>query len=280
MNLLQQIKQSKLYPLFFLLKFPFWLPRLIANEGFGGAIRWSLVRFHTLFARVWDRSAGFYEQPIKEFKSKLGFSLIRRAELLVYDEIFLDRCYDFTGFPELLKQRPLHVLDFGMHHGLFMDYVLTLNRDAEIYGAEMSPDSFAVTRERFAGQKKIHLRQVAIGGTPRRLKVGSGTVSVEQSIYMEQKDGLFDVEVVTPLAFLHHWELPAKRVTLLKMDIEGAEREVFENPASIKPILQATQAFVIEIHSEADVELITRMCTDSGLGLVERRGINFFFRRK
>lgn len=276
---LQSLKQSKLYPVYFLLRSPLLIPRLVANEGLGGAVRWLWLRFYLLFARLVDRRSDFYEQPI-EFRSRLGFSLVRRVELLVYDEIFLDHCYDFAGFGELVRNtQPLRVLDFGNHHGLFIDFVRKLNPQAEVYGAEMNPESFAVARSRFAGQKGIHINHVAIGGENRRLKVGTCSVSVEQSIYMEDKQGGFEVELVTPVNFIERQNLKAEDISLVKMDIEGAEREVFANLDSFRPILQATKAFVIEIHPGVDVGEITRICASVNLKLVERRGINYFFRR-
>jgi FkbM family methyltransferase len=278
--MLQTIKQSKLYPLYFLVQFPMLLPRLIANEGWGGAVRWTLLRFRMLAARFVDRRPGFYEMPIEEFRSRLGFSLSRRAELLVYEEIFLDRCYAFAGFPELVKSQSLCVLDFGTHHGLFIDYLQTLNRECRVYGAEMGPGAFAVAQHRFRNQPQVHLSNVAIGGTSRSVRVGLGVVSVEQSLYHEHKDGGFEIPVVTPIGFLKLWNLPVENIDVIKIDIEGAEREVFENASSLAPLLQSTQVLVIEIHSPADRELIVKVCGDCGLIFRERRGINYFFRRE
>jgi FkbM family methyltransferase len=279
-TIMQRMKQSKLYPLYFLLRSPLLVPRLVANEGLGGALRWLAVRMYLLFARLVDGRKDFYEQPVREFRSRLGFSLVRRVEYLVYDEIFLDYCYAFNGFPELVKQqKPLRVLDFGTHHGLFIDYLRMLNPKAEVYGAEMNPESFAVARQRFSHEPRVHINHVAIGGNSRRLKVGTCNVSVEQSIYLEQNEGGFEVDLVTPMEFIQRQGLQAQDISLVKMDIEGAEREVFANLDSFKPILQATQAFVIEIHPGVDASSIQKICASAGLSLVEQRGINYFFRR-
>jgi FkbM family methyltransferase len=277
---LQNLKQSKLYPVYFLLRSPLLIPRLVSNEGIGGAIRWLSTRFYLLVARVFDRSNDFYERPINPFHSRLGFSLVRRVEFLVYDEIFLDYCYAFDGFSELIKQSlPLRILDFGTHHGFFMNYVRMLNPKAEIYGAEMNPESFTVAGQRFSGQSGIHINNVAIGGSQRRLKVGTCSVSVEQSIYMEQKDGGFEVELITPMEFIRRQKLQAEDISVLKMDIEGAESEVFANFDSVQPLLAVVKAFLIEIHPGVDVGQIKARCEGAGLKLVEQRGINYYFRR-
>jgi FkbM family methyltransferase len=276
---LQSIKQSKLYPLYFLLQFPFLLPQLIRNEGWGGAARWSQLRLQMLFGRFLDRRPGYYEQPMRPFQSRLGFPLVRRAEMLVYEEIFLERCYAFTGFAELVKQRPHTLLDFGTHHGLFSDFMLMLNPQCRVFGAEMGPTAFAVARERLQSRPNVTLHHVAIGGSARRVKVGVGVVSVEQSIYAQQQTDGFEVDVITPLEFLRRCELAPAAVTLMKMDIEGAEREVFQQPDGIAPLLRELEAFVIEIHSPADAPMIQEVCTAQGLRLAQQRGINYFFRR-
>ena len=92
----------------------------------------------------------------------------------------------------------------------------------------MSPDSFAVTRERFAGQKKIHLRQNRHRQHPAASK-WQRHMSVEQSIYMEQKDGLFDVEVVTPRPSSTIGNRRRNGSRCSKWTL-AREREVFENP--------------------------------------------------
>jgi FkbM family methyltransferase len=252
---------------------------LVSNEGLVGGFKWLVLRLWLIFARLIDRRADFYEQPI-QFRSRLGFSLMRRVELLVYDEIFLERCYDFAGFPEFIRAtRPLRVLDFGTHHGLFIDYVRGLNPLAQVYGAEMNPDSFSVARDRFSGQAGIHINHVAIGGEFRKLKVATCSVSVEQSIYMEEKEGGFEVELLPPVDFIQRQNLQPEEISLVKMDIEGAEREVFEKLDSFRPILKKVQAFIIEIHEGVDAQAIIDICAAENLKLAERRGINFFFRR-
>ena len=65
----------------------------------------------------------------------------------------------------------------------------------------------------------------------------------------------------------------------MKMDIEGAEREVFENPESIEPVLARTRAVVMEIHTEDDARDITEKLVRLGFSLDERRGINFLYLR-
>ena len=272
---------SWLYPLYLLVRLPIITPRLISNEGFGGAFQWLHHRFAFLLAnRKQYGQPAFYRQPIPEFRSRLGFKLLRPIEYIIYDEIFLDRCYAFRALADLAGKGPILVVDFGTHHGMFLDFMRVLNPNMEAYGAEMNPEAFEAAQQRFTGHDAIHLSNVAIGGTARTARVSRVSVSIEQSLYADGGKDHFEVEVILPVEFLRRWKLAGKEIAVLKMDIEGAEREVFANPDSIHSVLEATRSLIIEIHSENDVGMIAGKLNASGFSLAERRGINFLFRRE
>ena len=89
-------------------------------------------------------------------------------------------------------------------------------------------------------------------------------VSTNQSL---NHSGDVEVEVTTPDDCLRQWNILGREIDLLKMDIEGAEVEVFENPACVAQTLAATKAIVMEIHSPAGEKLVTGLLAfgwDSG----------------
>lgn len=233
--MLQRIKQSKLYPLYFLVHFPFLLPRLMATEGVGGALRWSFLRFQMLLLRFLDRSPDYYEKPVREFRSRLGFSLFHRAEFLIYEEIFLERCYDFGGFADLINKNAPTVLDFGTHHGLFIDFVRTLNPACKVHGAEMSPRAFAVAAKRHARNPHVHINNLAIGGSSRSVRVGAGVVSVEQSLYVDQNENGFEIAVVTPVEFLERSRLSPEQIEIIKWTSKARNGRCFRSRIALFP---------------------------------------------
>jgi len=85
--------------------------------------------------------------------------------------------------------------------------------------------------------------------------------------------------VTTPDECLRQWNILGREIDLLKMDIEGAEEEVFENMPSISQTLASTKAVVMEIHSEPAAGLITGRLSSLGFRLEEKRAANYFFMR-
>ena len=270
-----------LYPIYLGLRLPLTFVQLARQEGVMGAARWLTIRARFLLAnhRRYGQ-AGFFDQPITPFRSRHGFTLARPIEFIIYDEIFLERCYDFPGLEEIVRSGPPVFVDFGTHHGLVIDYLRTLRPDGHYYGAEMNPVALAAARERFGDDPRVHLHNVAIGGRPRQERFSLATVSTEQSLGSPGNEGDLQVEVVTPVEFLRRCQLQNSPVNVLKMDIEGAEQEVFENPESILPLLRHCRALIIEIHDTAQVAMISNVLAGVGLEPGGTHGINHFFRRK
>jgi FkbM family methyltransferase len=255
-----------LYPVYLGLRLPLIVPALVAAEGFAGAVKW-------LGCRV-----GWLRGKAVAFHSRHGFTLTRPMDFVVYDEIFIEGCYRFKNLPGLLLGKPSpRVVDFGTHHGLFINYIQTLNPRAEVYGAEMNPVSASHAASRFLRQPAVTIRQVAIGGSARKERIALAPVSTTQSF---NAAGDIEVDVSTPDDCLRQWGILGREIDLLKMDIEGAEKEVFENLPSISKTLASTKAIVMEIHDEAGVRLITARLSSLGFRLDEERAGNFFFTRQ
>ncbi|MGD1085393.1 MAG: FkbM family methyltransferase [Verrucomicrobiota bacterium] len=254
-----------LYPIYLGLRMPLIFPTLAAREGFAGAVRWMGCR------------VGLLRGKKVTFHSRHGFNLSHLMEFVVYDEIFIEGCYKFKNLPGLLRGKPsVRLVDFGTHHGLFINYAQSLNPRVEAHGAEMSPVAYGFAAGRFAGQAGVTLRNVAIGGSARKERITLVAVSTTQSL---NESGDVEVEVTTADECLRQWNILGRDIDLLKMDIEGAEKEVFENFPSISRTLAATKAIVMEIHGEPLAASITSRLASLGFRLDEKRGTNFFFIR-
>jgi FkbM family methyltransferase len=259
-------KYKWLYPIYLGLRMPLIFPTLVANEGFLGAIRWMRCRIALIRGK-----------PVA-FHSRHGFTLSHVIEFVVYDEIFIEGCYNFKNLRGLLRGKSaVRVVDFGMNHGLFINYVQTQNPKVEIYGAEMSPVTYGHAAERLAKQPGVTLRNVAIGGSARKERISLVEVSTTQSL---NGSGDIEVDVTTPDDCLREWNILGRDIDLLKMDIEGAEQEVFENMPSIAKTLASTKAIVMEIHTEEAADLIIQRLTTLGFKLDEKKSLNFFFLRE
>jgi len=258
-------KHKWLYPIYLGLRIPLIFPALAANEGVVGALKWLGCR------------AGLLRGKEVTFHSRHGFTLSHLMEFVVYDEIFIEGCYNFKNLPGLLRGKPsVRVVDFGTHHGLFINYVQSFNPAAEVNGAEMNPVSFGHAAGRFRGQPAVTIRNVAIGGAARKERIALATVSTRQSF---NGSGDVEVDVTTADDCLRQWNILGGKIDLLKMDIEGAEKEVFENLPSISKTLASTTAIVMEIHDEAGAALIPSRLSSLGFRLDERRMTGYFFVR-
>jgi len=274
-------KHPWLYPIYLTVRLPVIFPVLAGNEGVLGALRWIRIRFGYLLAnlRLYGKKE-FFNQPMESFHSRKGFILARLVEYIIYDEVFVDRCYAFKNFESMVQKASL-VVDFGTHHGMFINFVRSINPTLEVHGGEMNPDTFAAARKRFEGTADVSISNFAIGGLPRMATIGLTTVSIEQSLYSNAEGReTREVEVITPAEFVKRSNLTGRTIDLMKMDIEGAEREVFEHMDSIRSVLEQTRLLVMEIHTEEDARVITGKMAHAGFCLLEQIGNNFLFERR
>jgi FkbM family methyltransferase len=270
-----------LYPVYMTIRAVVKFPPLLQNEGVLGALNWLQKAFNFIWKnRRLRQSPRFFEQPIEKFDSRLGFTLSRPIEYVIYNEIFLDRCYDFHRFRKQLEsRRESLIVDFGVHHGLFIDYIKTLQPSAHVRGAELNPKTWKVACARFAGRPEVQLLNAGIGGFPREVTFSLASISAEQSIYSTEGSETAHAEIITPVEFARRTGIPDEPILLLKIDIEGAEVELFEHLESIEPLLKRSSSIIIEIHDQNRFPQIRDLLNSFGFDFFEQREINFFFAR-
>lgn len=126
-----------------------------------------------------------------------------------------------TFIPRLLSAESA-VVDLGVNRGEFARAVYDLF-GCHVYGAEPTPELFT----RLESRDRLSVLPVAIGGTTRKatLNIYPDTCSSMLSHPGGERQKQVDVDVMTLSAFLDHFCVG--NVDLLKIDIEGAEVEVF-----------------------------------------------------
>lgn len=258
-----------LYPLYLALRIPLVFPALARNEGFGGAVKWLYCRLKFIVRK----------EAIETFHSRHGFLLMYPMDYIIYDEIFLEGCYEFASLREKVGSQPADsiALDFGTHHGMFINFLQTLRPEIEVFGAELSPQTFQKASKRFAEKKNVTLVNVGIGGFARKVSITINPVSTVQSIYSGEGDQKVEASIVTAADFVAMNKIDQRKIAVLKMDIEGAEKEVFEKFDAIKSVLAATSLFIIEIHREDYVAAINARLESVGFHFQENKGINYFY---
>jgi FkbM family methyltransferase len=165
-------------------------------------------------------------------------------DVLVLDEIFSQREYDFPG-PVLDALEPAgtgpRVVDLGANIGLFGAWVLTHFPDAAILAIEADPANAAVHAQTISANGRTGDWKLlrAVAGTRRgaaRFAAGSFALSHLAN------EGEAGAEAPVEDVFDH-----SEGVDLLKIDIEGAEWAVLADP---RFATVAARGIVVEYHRE------------------------------
>lgn len=148
--------------------------------------------------------------------------------LYIYNEIFVDGCYDVPIKP---RDSPV-IMDVGANTGLFMLRMTQLHPNARILGYEPLPSNFAKLNHTLGSN---NLRQCTpfmygIGGATRteQLYIHPGNIG-GNSIYKELAGDAvqhLDIQVVDIATEMD--KLNGEPCSLLKLDCEGAEYEIIK----------------------------------------------------
>ena len=160
--------------------------------------------------------------------STLGRDIHLRShttDISVLAELVLNRGYDCL-LP-FMERPPLRIIDLGANIGLASRWFLARWPEARITAVEPEAGNVALLRRNLPARRPgVDVIQACIGGTARRaaLRRGNGAWACEM-IEADDADATDDlVDVITMSTLLGDDE----EFDLLKCDIEGSERELFE----------------------------------------------------
>jgi FkbM family methyltransferase len=178
--------------------------------------------------------------------------------------------------PEILKdilKEDAIVIDAGANVGLFSLYVLPLTKF--ICCVEPTP-SHSKILEDILGQTKQGTQRIFIFEGALSNTNGTGKLSISDNNTTENKLSSDGIEIkLTTLSKLIE---PQDHITLLKLDIEGAEQQVlFEDP-TIDSALSKCENIYIECHQGVNDGSVINKLQALGFTLLQgKRG--YFFRR-
>jgi len=168
---------------------------------------------------------------------------VRTADVSLCQQILLDAQYDST-----LSIRPRVIVDAGANIGLASIFYANRYPDARIIAIEPEPSNYEMLRKNVTLYPNVVPIQAALWNR-KKLLSGSRIVTGHHAYQVREEHELDDEGHCASIRGLSLRELMTdlgiQQIDLLKVDIEGSEKEVFEDSANW---IQHVGIIAIEIH--------------------------------
>jgi FkbM family methyltransferase len=166
------------------------------------------------------------------------------TDWLVLEEIFHQNEY---GFVQARVKEARWIVDLGSNAGFSIRYWATLFPKAQIIAVEPDPNNCRTCEKNLAAAglaNRVSLVQAGVGASHRRVSLTSdsgewGYRTVDSTSAAER------IVELQPLVEILDEFAPRQEISLLKCDIEGAERELFSDCRSW---IGRIRAIAIELH--------------------------------
>jgi FkbM family methyltransferase len=155
------------------------------------------------------------------------------------------------GYDALLRRpghRPRRIVDLGANIGLVDRWLLERYPEAEIVAVEPEPTNLEVLRTNVEGLR-VRVVGAAIGATERNVLLHTTTGEHGYTMVGDASPGSNTVEV--PVVRMDRVIGTGDEIDLLKVDIEGAEAELFSDCAGW---IHGVKLLLVECHGEYKVE--------------------------
>ena len=188
------------------------------------------------------------------------------GDIFVLYEVLLHRCYNL---PDTLlpPERVRAILDCGANVGITALYFACRYPNARIFCIEPDFRNFELLKRNSAREPRIVPIHGALVGRPRKVVHLTASRPAWGNFVTDNSEGI-EVPAFTIEQILDDYHL--SRVDLLKVDIEGAEREVFANGQ----FLPRVGHIVIELHNDYGFEEFARDLAPWHFIAVSPRGSN------
>lgn len=169
--------------------------------------------------------------PKINFNNKdIKYTIRDQVDLSVFNEIFKAREYKQTE--TIIAEASGSILDIGAHAGFFSLYAAAFNDKASIYALEPEPNNFAALEENLRSNPKLtNIKAIKLG---LAFKTGQEVLYLSADSHnhsvLPGYNGSKEKLVVKTIGLKDLCLTEGiKDVSLLKMDIEGAEDKIIES---------------------------------------------------
>lgn len=199
---------------------------------------------------------GFWEAFLLYRKLKSGNLSNLSISKLAHPFSIRNNPYDYATFEEVLLEEtynitvsftPSYIIDGGGNIGLTACYFATKYSNANIISIEPDAGNFDILQQNCSHYKNIKPLQCGIWKNNTHLKIedtctGNNAFTVTETTEKTNTK----INAVTIQHIMQEYALP--HIDILKLDIEGSEKEVFESGA--ENWLPKTKVLMIELHDE------------------------------
>jgi len=194
------------------------------------------------------------------------FDLRDEADRSVFNEIFKYREYRIAE--EVIRNAAYPIIDVGAHAGFFSLYCFCLNPKSKIFALEPEPENFKFLQKNLKMNKvkAVKAEQAAMGGQTGQRRLELTPDSHNHRLLQlggKSKNKSIEVQCYSLADFCRKNKI--KKVSLLKMDIEGGEKEIFSgmSPADFKVV----NFVILEYHNNSERMQIEAKLRENGFGV-------------
>lgn len=219
--------------------------------------RSSFMRYYSLFQGLSGKVADVSDNNAFEFIKLQGYSVQLRkgsSDRDVFRQILIDEEYGvILQLAKLNNITMEKVIDAGANIGLTTLYIANAFPQATVISIEPDPENFKLLdiNTDLLKSKRI-LLNAGISGTDgvlvpdKQFRDGLSWSKTFKPIEESGKIETIPCFSISTLMNLHHWS----NIDFLKIDIEGSERFIFDNPIADITFLRKVKLIAIEIHDE------------------------------
>jgi len=196
--------------------------------------------------RIWSKKNGLQEIAVPGLAHPVSLRC-GTADASTFEKIFVWNDYDLD-YPAGVKR----VIDAGANIGLSAVYFATRFPEAKVVAIEPQSENYALLQRNTKHYPRVIPLHAALWSDDTTLGLSNPDDRVDS--YQYSRDAAVEtVPAFNMTSVLARFDMP--RVDLLKIDIEGAEREVF---AAKPDWVRRVGMFIIELHgSEAREAFVT-----------------------
>ncbi|MEJ7823201.1 MAG: FkbM family methyltransferase [Chitinophagaceae bacterium] len=192
---------------------------------------------------IFNPKNGIIKLKSKKFKNTVQ---IRKSDsdLPIFYQVFAELQYDINYY---LKFKPVNIIDCGANVGYSSLFFVAHFPDANIIAIEPQKDNFKQLQENLKNYSNIKTVNAAIWDQNTSLAIKDETewsASFEVKEQQNKSGNNSSLQGITITELMAEYNLPT--IDILKIDIEGAEYNLFAN--NPHDWLNKTRCLIIELH--------------------------------